>query len=351
MLKYPLGIGLGVGLLYLALRGVDFDRVKADFLEANYLWVAIALFVALLSHWFRAVRWKMLLRAAGYESKTMNLFSSLMVGYMVNQAIPRGGEVTRPTLTTKTEKIPLTVTLGTIVTDRIFDVIILGLLVGFVFISQFGRVNTIINEAFSSAPEPGAEEGGLPIFLIILAALAVIGILGIIIFRKKLMESGLWERGRAFVKEMFDAIKSVRKMDKPGWFVFHTIMIWVCYVMMTYLAFFALEKTSGLPFIFGLTAFTMGGIGMVIPSPGGIGSYHYAIAISFWAFADIMSMAPEEAKGLGLSIAFIIHTSQMLMMILVGFICYLYLIPQLRLSKSEEELEESNPEAVTETSS
>ena len=140
-----------------------------------------------------------------------------------------------------------------------------------------------------------------------------------------------------FAGDTFAAVKSVRKMEKPLLFVALTIGIWVCYVMMTYLTFFALEETSNLPFIFGLTAFAMGGIGMVIPSPGGIGSYHYAIGLAFAAYGTALGYASSEAAfQVGLSIAFIIHASQMLMLIAAGFICYLLLIPKIKIAEGEE---------------
>ena len=121
-LKYVLGLGLGVLLLYFALRSVDFEEVKEGFLKANYLWVGLGLVVAILSHWFRAARGKLLFDAAGYQSNTTNLFAAIMVGYMVNQAVPRAGEISRATLGSRTERIPIGVSFGTLVTDRIFDV-------------------------------------------------------------------------------------------------------------------------------------------------------------------------------------------------------------------------------------
>jgi uncharacterized protein (TIRG00374 family) len=107
ILKYVLGLGLGILLLYVALSGVEFKEVQKALQEANYTWVGIGLVLALLSHWFRAVRWKMLFKAAGHESNSMNLFAAIMVGYMVNQAVPRAGEVSRVTLASRTERIPL----------------------------------------------------------------------------------------------------------------------------------------------------------------------------------------------------------------------------------------------------
>ena len=343
ILKYVIGFGLGIGLLYLALRGVEFDKVKQGFAEANYLWVALGLVVAILSHWFRAVRWRMLIKAAGYESNSVNLFASTMVGYMVNQAVPRLGEVTKATLTSKTEKIPISVSIGTMVSDRIFDVICLATLLGTVLILQYEEIMIVFDEAFSSG-DPGADDGGTSLLLPILAGVFVLGLVLTIVLRKQLARIPLINKIFGFIGSVWEAILSVRKMKNPGLFLFYTVGIWGCYVMMTYLVFFSLEQTANLPFIFALTAFVMGGIGMVMPSPGGIGAYHFAIIMSFVGYASILGFTKDEAQIVGTNIAFIIHTSQFLMMILVGFLAYLYLVPKVKVAEDLESPQNSPSE-------
>lgn len=332
--------------MWLAMRGIDFEEVKQGFREANYFWVGIGLMVALLSHWFRAMRWKMLISAAGHESNTWNLFCSIMVGYLVNQALPRAGEVTRATLSAKTEKMPITVSLGTMVTDRVFDVISLGLLVLGVFIFQFKEITTIMDNAFASGgtaanPEPNA---GL-LKWIILAAM-VLGFVIMVLFRKRLMKVAIFAKLANFLLGIWKAVLSVRKMKNPFKFVALSIGIWVCYILMTYLVFFALDSTNELGLGFAITAFTIGGIGMVLPSPGGIGTYHFAIIMSFVAYAASFGWTEDYARIVGTNIAFIIHTSQFIMMIIAGALCYLLLLPKLKIVPiKESESEESAAEA------
>jgi uncharacterized membrane protein YbhN (UPF0104 family) len=336
VLKYALSIAGGGLLLWLSIRGVNFEELGVAFREADYLWVGLGLIFALLSHWLRAARWAILFRAAGYESNTMNLFASVMVGNMVNQALPRAGEISRATVTARSEKIPLSVTFGTMVTDRIFDVILLGLLVLTVMAVQYKEILRIMDKAFSVPPDPNAiTEPGMPLWQIIGLAFVGFCLIVFLIFRKRIIASNLYARLKRFAKETWDAVLSVRKMDRPWLFIFHTLGIWACYILMTYLVFFALGMTSGLPFIFALTAFVMGGIGMVFPSPGGIGSYHFAIIMSFVAYGPSFGWSEQSARTVGTNLAFIIHTSQMIMMILVGLLCYLYLLWQIRLGNEE----------------
>lgn len=322
------------------MKGVDFEEVKAGFAKANYLWVGLGLLVALLSHWFRAARWKLLFQAAGHESNTLNLFAAIMVGYMVNQAVPRAGEISRATLGAKTERIPLSVSFGTLVTDRIFDVICLLVIMLLVVSLQFEQIQAIMDRAFAGDGTTATSSGNGSILLYVLLGLGVLGVGVLVVFRKQLSRISIFKKGYDFIGQMLTAILSIRNMEKPLLFVFHTLGIWISYILMTYLVFFALDETAGLPFLFALTTFTMGGIGMVFPSPGGIGSYHFAIILSFVAYATAFGWSEDTARTIGTNIAFIIHTSQLVMMVIVGFFAYLFLVPKVKLVEGEAELEE-----------
>jgi hypothetical protein len=326
-------------LLWLSVKDVEWANVREGFREANYLWVFLGLAIAVWSHWLRAARWVLLFRAAGYEANTLNLFASVMVGNMVNQALPRAGEISRATVTARSERIPLSVTFGTMVTDRIFDVIILGLLIGTVFLLQFKEIMAIIDKAFSdnSAAAQPVANSGMPVWQV--ATLVAMGVVALAtaVFWRRISRTKLFQRGLAFGRETLKTVLSVRRMDRPILFIVYSVGIWACYVMMTYLVFFSLDPTAGLDPMFALTAFTMGGIGMVLPTPGGIGTYHFAIIMSFVAYAPSFGWTEQYAKTVGTNLAFIIHTSQMIMMIAVGLLCYFYLLQKIRLNKQEGE--------------
>jgi uncharacterized membrane protein YbhN (UPF0104 family) len=215
ILKYVLGLGLGALLMWLCMRGIDFAQVEAGFRDANYLWVAAGLVIAILSHWFRAVRWRLLIEAAGHKSNTWNLFCSIMVSYLVNQATGRLGEVARATMTAKSERIPLAVSFGTMVTDRVFDVIALGLLVVGVFLFQFQQIMAIMDRAFANSdPAATASTEVFPWKWILLASM-VVGLLIVIVFWKRLMKISLFAKGVQFSKDIWLSIKSVTKMEQP----------------------------------------------------------------------------------------------------------------------------------------
>lgn len=342
ILKSLIGLLLGFGLLWLAVKDQSLEEIKNTFKSANYWWIAFGMSIAILSHLFRALRWKMLIKATGHESNTGNLFASIMVGYLVNLAVPRAGEISRASLTGRTEGFALSTSLGTIFTDRVFDLIFLGTLVLSVFLIEIDQVMIIVDEAFAKNPDPGqVVSAGFPWKWVALG-IVVAGGVSLFLFRKKLLKLSLAKKIIQFLKDMWTAILSVRNMKKGWLFVLYSVGIWICYILMTYVCFFALEETSNLPFSFAMIAFTLGGIGMVIPSPGGIGSYHYAFSLAFWAYWSTIGMdSPEMAKGLGTSLAFVIHTSQMVMMIVIGFLSYLYLIPKLSKGKNKDQEEPS----------
>jgi glycosyltransferase 2 family protein len=334
-LKYVLSLGLGILLMWLSMKGMDFEQVKESFKNANYIWVGAGLAIALLSHWYRAVRWKSLIQAAGHKSNSWNLFCSIMVSYLVNQATGRLGEVTRATMTAKSEKIPLSVSFGTMVTDRVFDILALGILVLGTFVFQFKQINAIMDKAFASGDV--SVDGTAEVFpweWVLLGAM-VAGLLLVIVIWNRLMKIALFAKGVTFTREIWLSVKSVTKMKNPWRFLYQTAMIWICYIMMTYIVFFALPETSNLSFVFAVTAFTMGGIGMVMPAPGGFGTYHFAIKMSFVACAASLGYGSEKYAGdVGTNIAWIIHSSQFIMMVLAGFVCYLILMSKMKIGKN-----------------
>lgn len=338
IVKYILGLGLGLFLLYFALLDREycnnfankpsdleciFFKIQDSFANANYFWVAVSYLGLLLSHWFRAARWKMLVTAAGHDSKSSNVYASLLVGYLANNAVPRLGEVTRCTMLNRSDKVPFAVGFGTVITSRLIDVVILISLIGFVLLMEFEKIKTYFIDSLEKANSSGSSS-----MLLIWIGLAVFG-LGILLafgFRKKLMQSKLYRKLYDFVKSLIEAILSLRKIKNLPLFLFHTFMIWFLYILMTYVVFFAFEETSDLSFYFAIVVTTMGGIGFALPVPGGIGPYHNAVIFTFVAFGLSTSM--------GTSYAVLVHTSQLIGIIFAGFIAYIYLM--LKISKSSK---------------
>ena len=242
-----------------------------DFVGVDYFWIGLVLLAFIISNISRAVRWLILLRPLGYQPRMINAFLSIMIGYFANLGLPRMGEVARAGTLARYERIGLEKVMGTIVVDRIFDVIsillltALALALEFDAILDFAKKNVHIENPFSGSAYPYWLAG------LILASIAGL----FIAYRRKLKQSRIYLRITQIAKGFVEGLQTLRRIDKVGWFAFHSVNIWLMYFLMTYLCFFAFEPTSGLPPVAGLTVFIFGAWGIVIPSPGGMGTYHF----------------------------------------------------------------------------
>ena len=246
-------------------------KVIEDFKSAKYIWLVVIVGCFMISNVHRAIRWKYLLDSLGYHTRFWNGFHAIMVMYFTNLGFPRVGEIIRVGTISRYEKIPFEKVFGTATVDRIVDMVSMGLVFLLILTLEFDTLwsfiknNTVlldINSIFSSTS-----------FLVIMMALLFFGVLAVV-KRKWILSLGLTKKiidlGRGFI----EGLKSVSKLKNVPAFIFHSIMIWVMYFLMLYLCFFSFEPTSHLGPISALMVFAFGAIGMLIPAPGGMGSYH-----------------------------------------------------------------------------
>ncbi len=275
----------------------NFFQTVVDYIKsANYLWVFIALAFYVISNVSRALRWRMLLEPLSHKPKFLNAFSTVMVGYLVNLGIPRSGEFVRAGLLSQYEKMEPEKVMGTIVTSRVIDVLCLLITIGLTLLLSFDNfVNYFKNEVDLSE-----RFGGLfsSTSLAIIGLLALLGMYLIWKFRSQLFASKLGQKIKKVLLGFWEGILSIKDLKQPILFIFHTVIIWVCYYLMTYLMFFSFEPTMDLAPVCGLVVFVFGTLGIVIPSPGGMGTYQYLISealmlygVAFaeaFAFSNIM---------------------------------------------------------------
>ncbi len=289
VLKFLLFLGIGLSILYMvyqsqnaafqeecAIKGIPdeecslLQKVISDFKGANYFWILMVLVAFTLSNVSRAIRWNMLIRPMGYRPRFINAFLTTVLGYFANLGLPRMGEVVRGASLAQYERIPVEKVMGTIVVDRIIDVISILLVTSLAFLIEFDTIWQFINDK--------ADLGRLANLgnLMLLAAGGGIALLGLLyLFRKPLGKTKLYAKVRSLVLGFWEGIKTVRQLDRPWLFLAHSLNIWLMYYAMTYLCFFAYEPTAGLSPVAALLVFVFGGWGVVIPSPGGMGTYHF----------------------------------------------------------------------------
>lgn len=259
------------------------DKIMNDFKEANVFWLVMICLAFMISNLSRAMRWNQLIEPLGYKPKIFNTFFATMVGYMVNLALPRAGEIAKPATVAQYEKIPLDKLMGTIVVDRIFDVIMLLLITGLTFLTQFNH----LYEFLFGGGTPSAQcvvpiekpASGFPWILILSIMIGIGFAVSVFVFLRwnLIKETVLAKKIIGLVVNFGTGIKTVFQLKNPFMFLVHTVVIWLMYYLMMYMCFFAYQPTSNLSPLAALLAFTFGTFGMVIPSPGGMGTYQIAV--------------------------------------------------------------------------
>ena len=312
-IKISIFFAVGIIILYLvyqrqdaayqaecALKGIAMadcsllTKIAADISNANYIWIFVIMFLFMVTNLLRALRWKMMFRAIGYQPRMVNLFGTIMINYLANLGIPRSGEVIRAGLLSGYEDIPVEKVLGTIFTDRIFDVFMLLIVMLLTVFLGGNDFITYLNENMNF----GDKLSGLFDNTLLVGVLLLFGVITLYLlwkFRSKIYNSSLGRKLISLFVGFSDGVQSVRKVSSISLFLFYTVMIWVLYYFMMYLAFFSFAPTSGLGLIAGLVVFTFGSLGILIPTPGGMGSYHYlvgeALAMYGVSGADAFSFA------------------------------------------------------------
>lgn len=313
VLKFLAFFSLGAFIFWLIYKDQDMDRIKSVLKnDVNYFWIGASLLVGLLSHISRTLRWGLMIEPIGHKPRFINTFMAVMVGYLMNMAFPRMGEISRCGVLARYEKISFTKLIGTVVAERLVDMISLLILLGIVILSQFGKMihfvqqNPEIKEKFSAV----FSSPYLIIGVIILVIL-------FLVFRKTFKHTSFFKKIIEILNNFKEGFISIHRIKRKGWFYFHSVFIWAMYYIMLYLIFFAFDFTRDLNPIAGLTTFVMASFGMVAPVQGGIGAWHFMAkeALSLYGVAN------EN----GIIFAFVAHGSMTIMIIIIGIISMLAL--------------------------
>jgi len=327
---------VGVFLLWLAFRNVEFQKLIEGLRAADYSWVFLSLLFAFLAYVSRARRWVLLIHPLGFKPSLLNTFYSLMAGYLANLALPRIGEITRCVALGKKEKVPVDQLIGTVVVERAIDLITLLFIMIILIIVRGKEINEFLKESlFIPFRQKVFSVFGFTwiIWLIVIVSFSLIIFLSIK-YRKKLRKIRIIAKILDIIKGVINGMKTITSLERKWEFVFHTVFIWINYVLMTWVVVFAIESTSNIGLGDGIFLLVVGGLAMSAPVQSGLGAYHYFISR---AIAFIGGLKIED----GLIYAFLTHESQMLLIIIIGTISFflIYRTPNpLKGIKSEPEL-------------
>ncbi len=326
VLKYLLFLAFGLGLLWLSFRKLNMHEIWGDIREAHYSWLFFSLFLVLISHVIRAARWNLLIGGLNYKTRLTTTFYSVMIGYLANTAVPRMGEFVRCGVLSKKENIPFNALFGTVIVERIFDLIVLVLLIFSVIVFQIRLLNDFLHKFL----RPFAKIVFVNIWDISLFTVLLLSVLiGTFILLKRnkhwFSHHPSYLKMRVFFKGVLEGIKTVKTMKDKWLFLVYTFFIWLFYALMVYVPLMMFPETSSLNFVDGLTLLAIGSLGIVAPVPGGIGAYHFIVKT---ILVDLYHINADVA----ISFATITHAGQTLLNVVVGGLGYLIIF----LTKSQK---------------
>src|SRR5690625_3268299 len=313
-LKIGLALALGGFFLWLAFRNVQLQDVWNYAQDIQFGWILPFGIAAFCSHVFRAERWRLLIEHDKKELDSATLISGVLVGYLMNLVGPRLGEVSRPIYVAKKEGLSTSKLIGTIVLERIVDVLVMVFLMGVVsvyLIADLDLLKQIFGEEtinFLTNESSLLTYGWTILFLGIIAFTGYLLIRFIIYLGTKsaLLQDWIY-RSRKALKMFRDGILSARKVQRWWLFVFYTTLIWLCYTLMTYIPFwmFDMQEVYSLDMLDALVITVISAIGIAIPSPGGLGTYHYFVKQSLLVLFAVPAVT-------GVAYATITHASMMI---------------------------------------
>jgi uncharacterized protein (TIRG00374 family) len=298
---------VGIVIIYYqftTLNPDELEKIKVSFIKADYFYIFLSLFIALFGFWSRAYRWKFALQHLGYQTKFHNDLMTVCVSYLVNLTIPRSGEISRAALLKKYENVPFDKGFGTIVAERIVDMLIFLLFVAVGFISQFDKI-------YQYLIEKNVKFETLIWFLIIGIVLFFIFILVWIYAEWKIIL-----KLKQKLSGLIEGMLSILKMKNKWNYIFHSFFIWFSYLAMFYVTIFALPETSNISFDVVVMGFIFGTLAVGFTN-GGLGAYPLAIA-------SILSLY-GISEGIGTAFGYLIWVSQTLLTIFLGLLSYLLL--------------------------
>ena len=311
IVKYLLPLLCGVWLFWYVYQQLDVETIlqilKTD---VNYTWVVLSMGVAVFSHIARALRWRLQLRALQITPSMRVLINAIFGMYAMNLLFPRLGEVWRCGYVAQREKASFSKVLGSMVSDRLSDTVMVALLTLLVFFMQMKPFIRFLDE------NPSIEAGVTSVLTSVWLYVGIAVCIGVVIwFFRTNSQSRLVQRIKGLMANVWAGFASIVTMHGKFQFIFYTLFIWFCYFMQLYLCIFAFPSTSHLTVAAVLLLYVLGSLGMGLPVQGGIGPWHLAVI----AGLSYYGITGNEAGAF----AFVAHGSQMVLMVLIGIYAFI----------------------------
>lgn len=324
ILQLIIFLGLGIGLImwrYNAMNETEKNAMFEAFKHVRWIYGLPIFVIGFCSHFFRALRWKLLLQPLKIYPSTANTTFSVLIGYLANTLVPRLGEVAKCTVLAKYEDVPADKLVGTIIAERAFDTICLLIIVLITLGVQYDIIYPLAHDLYIKI---FTDTSGNFIWLRILIALgiAVAGILALVLLYRKIKNSKVGH----IIKGLGEGLKAILLLKKKGMFLLYTILIWTGYTGAVVVGFYALPETEHIVPLAGLAVISFGSIGM-IATPGGIGAYPVIVAQVLILYG--------LSEGIGLAYGWVSWAAQTAIILILG-LAALILLPLYNRKKNEE---------------
>ncbi len=321
ILKFLAFLLVGLLLLWLAFSNIKITDLGKGLREANYLWLVASIFFAVLAYISRARRWVLLINPLGYKPSFKNAFYSMMTGYLANIALPRIGEVSKCVALGKKEKIPVDQLIGTVVIERSIDILSLLIIMVLMIIVDGKIVGPFLyNNVYVGLQQKLSDIFGVAwIFWAILSFIGILTLVFLFVYRRRLIKIRFFAKFFSMARGIVQGLKTITKIERKWEFIFHTVFIWINYILMTWVVVFAVKSTSHLDLSDGIFLLVVGGLAMSAPVQSGIGAFHLFISR---ALMVVYGISPEDS----MVYAILAHESQLLFGAFLGIISFYALV-------------------------
>ena len=299
VLKVLLSIGLAGIILYYVFRKIDFNDFLSRLDNVSYGWIYLTMAISLIGYVLRAYRWRLQLIPLGYRVSTFRMFVALMTGYLTNLVIPRLGEVTRCGMLLKSDKVPVSTGLGTVITERIVDLMALAIILSIAFLVQSEQLVAFISQTVDLSFN----------WKLLVVVFLVVFVVGVWVFIRFIYPSNT--KVGVFSRELVKGLLSLKNVQL-GRYVLSTLGIWIIYFLMSYLVVFAIPETAHLSWLTGFSILSAGVIAFVLPVQSGFGTFHALVAAMLTLYGI--------DNTTGVFFASLLHTSQLVAALIFGLL-------------------------------
>lgn len=311
--KIILPLILGGTILAWVYRDFDFvEAAKVLVHGMNWWWMLFSLFFGVMSHLFRGWRWMLALEPMGASPKRANCVYAVFVSYATNLIIPRLGEVSRCGILSKYDDISFSKSLGTVVTERLIDSLCVLLITGFALVTQLDAFQSFFAQTGTRIESITQVFTSMQFYIILFS---LIGVIILLYFLARTLS--FFEKVKGVVLNIWEGAISLKKAKHIPFYIVYTLLIWFCYFMQFYLAFYCFDFTANLGIEVGLVLFVAGTLSVIVPTPNGAGPWHFAII-------SMLVLYGVNSSDAGI-FALLVHGIQTLLIIILGIYAFVAL--------------------------